>query len=42
MTRAINVKTHPAFTIDELIEYTGWLVPSSEYKENMRRALDYF
>jgi hypothetical protein len=42
MARAIDVKTHPDFTIDEIIEYTGWLVPSPMYKENMRRALDYF
>ncbi len=42
MARAIDVRTHPDFTIDEIIEYTGCLVPSPEYKENMRRALDYF
>lgn len=42
MAKAIVVATHPNFTIDELIEYSGWLVPSPAYKENMRRVLDYF
>jgi hypothetical protein len=42
MAKAIHVKTHPDFTIDEIIEYTGFLVPSPMFRENMRRALDYF
>jgi hypothetical protein len=42
MARAIDVRTHPDFTVDEIILYTGWPVPSQTYKENMRRALDYF
>ena len=42
MSKAINVKTHPNFTIDEIIEYTGWPVASPTQKENMRRVLDYF
>jgi hypothetical protein len=42
MVQAINLKTHPNFTIDQIIEYTGWRVPSPAYKENMRQALDYF
>jgi hypothetical protein len=41
MARTINVKTHPDFTIDEIIQYTGWVVPSPTYKENMRLALQY-
>ena len=42
MERAVNVKTHPDFTIDQIIEYTGCFVPSADYRENMRRALDFF
>ena len=42
MSRAINVKIHPDFTIDELIQYTHWPVPSPTYRENLRRALVYF
>ena len=42
MATAVNVHTHPNFTIDEIIEYTGCFVPSPIYKENMRRALEYF
>lgn len=42
MAKAIHVKTHPDFTIDEIIDYTGFLVPSPMFRENMRRALDYF
>ncbi len=39
--KAIHVRTHPDFTIDELIEYSGFVVPTQAFKENMRRALDY-
>ena len=42
MSGAINVRTHPDFTVEQIIEYTGFLVPSPLYKENMRRALDFF
>jgi hypothetical protein len=42
MAKAINVTTHPDFTIDEILQYTGWHVPSPAYKDNMQRALDYF
>jgi hypothetical protein len=42
MATAVDVKTHPDFTIDEIIAYTGWRVPSPVYKENMRLALEYF
>jgi hypothetical protein len=41
MSRAINVKIHPDFTIDEIIQYTNWPVPSPIYRENLRRALLY-
>jgi hypothetical protein len=36
MATAVNVRTHPDFTIDEIIEYTECFVPSPIYKENMR------
>lgn len=42
MSRAINVQTHPDFTIDQIIQYTGWQVPSPTYRENLRQALGYF
>lgn len=42
MGRAVNVNTHPDFTIDQIIEYTGCQVPSPIYRENMGRALDFF
>lgn len=42
MARAIDIRIHPDFTIDELILYTNWTVPSPMYRENLRRALDYF
>ena len=41
MARAIDVRTHPDFTIDELIQYAGWVVPSPLYRENLARALAY-
>lgn len=41
-TRPINIKTHPKFTIDEIISATGWDVPSQAYKRNMAKALAYF
>jgi hypothetical protein len=42
MSKALNVKNHPDFTVDEIIQYTNWLVPSPTYRENLRRALVYF
>lgn len=42
MAKVIDVKTHPAFTVDEIIEYSGFLFPTIQYKKNMRVALDYF
>jgi hypothetical protein len=42
MARAIDVKIHPEFTVDELIRYTNWPIPSPAYRENLRRALVYF
>jgi hypothetical protein len=42
MPVSVNVKTHPDFTIDEIIQYTGWPVPSPMYRENLRQALVHF
>ena len=42
MARAIDIKIHPDFTVDELIQYANWPIPSPMYRENLRRALDYF
>jgi hypothetical protein len=42
MSRAIDVKTHPDFTVDEIIQYTNWPVPSATYRENLQQALAYF
>jgi hypothetical protein len=42
MSRAVNVKIHPDFTIDEIIQWTNWVVPTPAYRDNMRRALAYF
>jgi hypothetical protein len=42
VVRTINLLTHSNFTIDELIQLTGWPVPSAAYRENLRRALAYF
>jgi len=42
MSQGINVKIHPDFTVDEIIQYTGWLVPSPLHRENLQRALAYF
>ena len=36
MARAIDIRIHPDFTIDELIQYTNWNVPSHAYRENLR------
>lgn len=42
MSRIINVKIHPDFSLDELIQYAGWPIPSPTYREHLGRALDYF
>jgi hypothetical protein len=42
MVKAINVRTHPDFTLDEFVRYTGWPVPSPAYRANMQRALEFF
>ncbi len=42
MSRAVDVRTHPDFTVEQIIEYTGFFVPSVTYKDNMRQALDFF
>jgi hypothetical protein len=42
MARAVNVHTHPDFTIDEIVAFTGCHIPNAAYKESMRQALDYF
>lgn len=42
MAGAIHLGTHANITIDELIELTGWSVPSPVHRENMALALDYF
>jgi hypothetical protein len=42
MPTSIDVRTHRDFTVDEIIEETGWSVPSKIYRDNMRVALDYF
>jgi hypothetical protein len=43
MAVAVNVATHPNFTIDEFLALTNWeKPPTAQYKQNMAAALEYF
>jgi hypothetical protein len=43
MARAMDVATHPNFTVDDFTALTGWAAPpGGAYKQNLAAALDYF
>ena len=42
MIQPVNLLTHPDFTVDQLVAYSGWHLPSPMHRENLRVALEYF